>query len=150
MATQTKTWNWGNAIVLTFILFAGFIGTMVYRMTAQKVDLVAEDYYQREEAYQQQIEKIKNTSRFNPKNIMTYSATEHTVRIALPTYIKKGEVTFFRPSDKNLDFTIPVAAQSNSLLKIPTDKLPKGLWRVQATWTDGRDEYYLEDEIMIN
>ncbi|WP_026995041.1 FixH family protein [Flectobacillus major] len=147
--TRSNTFNWGGGIVLTFILFAGFIGTMVYRMVSQRVDLVADNYYQQEVVYQQQIERIKNTSRLNQKNIMTYSETNNTVRIALPTYIQKGEVTFFRPSDKNLDFSVPVTSQSNSLLTIPTNNLKKGLWKVQATWTDGREEYYLEDEIMV-
>ncbi|MDI9876156.1 MULTISPECIES: FixH family protein [Bacteroidota] len=147
--TRSNTFNWGGAIVLSFVVFAGFIGTMVYRMISQRVDLVADNYYQQEEVYQKQIERIQHTSLLKQKSSMTYSIPDQIIRIALPTSVKKGEVTFFRPSDKNLDFSVPVLAQSNSLVTIPTTNLKKGLWKIQTTWTDGREEYYLEDEVVI-
>jgi hypothetical protein len=139
--------NWGKSIVLCFVVFASFIGTMVYKMATAKVDLVNKDYYQKEINYQEQINKRKNSSNFNTRNIMTYSSEKQTLRIGFPTNVNKGSITFFRPSDKRLDFT--VAVQKSAIFDYSTEKLEKGKWKVQATWTDGIREYYLEDEFDI-
>ncbi len=37
--------NWGTKIVLSFILFAGFVFTLVYKMLTSGNDLVAKEYY---------------------------------------------------------------------------------------------------------
>jgi len=139
--------NWGKSIILCFILFASFIGTMAYKMATAKVDLVNKDYYKNEINYQDQINKRKNLSNFNAGNIMTYSSDNQTLRIGFPTKVNNGVITFFRPSDKRLDFTVPV--KKEPVFNYSTEKLEKGKWKVQATWTDGIREYYLEDEFVV-
>lgn len=140
--------NWGKSIILCFILFASFIGTMAYKMATAKVDLVNKDYYKNEINYQDQINKRKNSSNFNADNIMTYSSDNQTLSIDFPTKVNKGVVTFFRPSDKRLDFSVSV--QKEPIFNYSTEKLEKGKWKVQATWTDGTREYYLEDEFVVH
>ena len=139
--------NWGKSIVLCFIIFAGFICTMVYKMATTNVDLVNKDYYKNEINYQSQINKRKNSSNLNINNAMTYSSENQTLRIGFPTNVNDGSVTFFRPSDKRLDFTVPVKKQP--IFNYSTEKLEKGKWKIQATWTDGIREYYLEDEFVV-
>jgi nitrogen fixation protein FixH len=139
--------NWGKSIVICFVLFATFVGTMAYKMATAKVDLVRKDYYQKEIDYQKQINRLRNSSDFKHKKTMTYLPENHLLRIGFPTPVNKGEVLFFRPSDKGLDFTVPI--NKISLFNYSTEKLQKGRWKVQVTWTDGALEYYLEDEFTI-
>jgi nitrogen fixation protein FixH len=139
--------NWGKSIVLSFVLFASFVGTMAYKMMTAKVDLVKQNYYQKEIDFQQQIDRETNSATFKNARIMTYSSENNQLRIGFPTPVSKGEVTFFRPSDKNLDFSIPI--QKINTFDFSTQKMPKGYWKIQITWTDGSKEYYLEDELMI-
>jgi nitrogen fixation protein FixH len=139
--------NWGKSIVLCFVLFATFVGTMAYKMATSKVDLVQKDYYQKEIDYQNHINKVSNSSAFKTIKTMTYLPEMQALRIGFPTPVSKGEVTFFRPSDKGLDFTIPI--NKISLFNYSTEKLKKGRWKVQVTWSDGHWEYYLEDEFTI-
>ncbi|MDH4459893.1 MAG: FixH family protein [Flectobacillus sp.] len=146
---NTFTFNWGHSIVLTFVLFALFIGTMVYRMSSQQVDLTGSDYYQKEIAYQEQIDRIQNAKTFVNTKAMNYSPETQTIKILLPTKATKGEVTFFRPSDKHLDFSVPITSKNNSLITLSTASLDKGFWRVQATWSDGAKEYFLEQELTV-
>ena len=37
--------NWGNKLMLVFIVFALLIGTLVYKSINTKYDLVSKDYY---------------------------------------------------------------------------------------------------------
>ncbi len=145
--------NWGKAIVLTFVLFAGFIGTLVYQMSRQQVDLVREDYYQDEIAYQKHIDRVENTTRFNQSIAMTYLADSQQVAFVLPASLRQGSITFYRPGDRKQDFRVPVSNSSalpkNRREVVSTRQLARGHWRVQFTWTDGQREYYTEDELFL-
>jgi hypothetical protein len=79
---------------------------------------------------------------------MNYLPEMQALTIGFPSSVRKGKVTFFRPSDKKLDFTIPI--KQISLFTYSTKLLQKGRWKVQVTWYDGALEYYLEDEFTIN
>ncbi len=140
--------NWGKAIVLTFILFAGFIGVMIYRMCRQSVDLVRDDYYQTEIAYQQQIDRIAN-ARQNKPMLMTFQADTQQFTIVLPTALRKGDLHFYRPADRELDFNVPIPAAHASRQVVSTAKLARGYWRVQFTWSDGEHDYYNEDDLFL-
>ena len=80
--------NWGKAIVLTFVLFAGFIGIMVFWMHRERIDLVRDDYYQTEIGYQQQIDRMTNARHKKPMD-MTYQATTQQLTVALPATLRK-------------------------------------------------------------
>ena len=116
-------------------------------MATAKVDLVQKNYYQREIEFQKHINQVNNSSVFKTIKIMTYLPENQALRIGFPTPVSKGEVLFFRPSDKTLDFTVPI--QRISLFNYSTKLLQKGRWKVQVTWSDGRLEYYLEDEFTV-
>ena len=52
--------SWANSIILSFVLFMAFIGYLVHGTFQQNIDLVAEDYYQQEVAFQNVIDKSNN------------------------------------------------------------------------------------------
>ncbi len=81
--------NWGKSIVLVFIVFAGFIGAMIYQMCRQRIDLVRDDYYQSEIAYQQQINRLTNASQKKPLS-MTYQPDTQQLAVALPATLRRG------------------------------------------------------------
>ncbi len=140
--------NWGKAIVLTFILFAGFIGVMIYRMCRQSVDLVRDDYYQTEIVYQQQIDRIANARQNKPIS-MTFQADSQQFTIVLPMALRKGELHFYRPANRELDFNVPIPIAHTSRQVVSTAKLARGYWRVQFTWSDGEHDYYNEDDLFL-
>lgn len=146
--------NWGKAIPLVFILFAGFIGTMVFRMSSQRVDLVRDDYYQDELAYQQHIDRVSNAHNTRPDQsnsaiTMTYQSHQQQVVFALPDSLRKGQITFYRPADRRQDFQVPMLGGHATRQVVSTEKLSKGHWRVQFSWSDGRRDYYKEEQLFI-
>lgn len=140
--------NWGKAIILVFVLFVGFIGTMVVQMTRQRVDLVSDTYYQNEIDFQQHIDRVTN-ARLNPSVTMTYQSDQQQVVFVLPTNLQKGEITFYRPGDRRQDFRVIIPAQHPIRQVVPTKSLAKGNWRVQFTWSDGQRAYYKEEQIFL-
>ena len=51
--------NWGKSIVLSFILFAAFIGTLVTVCIRQDISLVSKDYYEEELQYDKSVNAPK-------------------------------------------------------------------------------------------
>ncbi|GAB4026749.1 FixH family protein [Spirosoma koreense] len=140
--------NWSKAIILVFVLFAGFIGTMVYLMTRQRVDLVSDNYYQNEIDFQQHIDRVAN-ARTNASVAMTYQSDKQQVVFVLPETLRKGEITFYRPGDRQQDFRVAIPADHPTRQVIPTQSLARGNWRVQFTWSDGQREYYKEEQVFL-
>ena len=119
-----------HLIVLAFVLFIGFILTLVYKTFGVKDDLVAEDYYNQEIAYQQTINQKSNVLNDSTKVIYTISDSN----IALDFFSKnkksnaiKGTVSFFRPSDAALDVKFPFES-TNGTAVFPKEKLITGLY----------------------
>ena len=141
--------NWGKSIVLVFILFAGFIGSLVFLMSRQQVDLVREDYYQTELAFQQQIDRVARTTRLKTA-VMNYDSVQQKLVIALPDSLQKGEVKFYRPSNRRQDTYVQIQPNAQQRQLISTSSLAKGYWKVQLSWSDGQLDYFTEKELFIH
>ncbi len=53
----------------------------------------------------------------------------------------KGKVSLYRPSDKHLDFNLPISL-SNTHLLIPDKRLLDGRWDIKIAW-EYQDKPYL-------
>ncbi|MBK6266853.1 FixH family protein [Marivirga sp. S37H4] len=136
--------NWGNKIVVVFSLFVLLIITLVTISFNQEVNLVAEDYYEEEIAYQGHMAKVKNAQNWEPPinieqqkdNLYVYFEGADEV---------KGKVVFFRPSDSKMDFEIALAENN----MVPIEKFEHGLWQVDMSWEKDGKFYHKEERIFI-
>ncbi|GAB3269635.1 FixH family protein [Larkinella harenae] len=140
--------NWGKSIVLVFVVFAGFIGSLVFLMTRQRVDLVRDDYYQTEMAYQLQIERAARTARLGSSFDLTYDADHQQIAFAFPDSVQSGKVSLYRPSDRRQDTFVSLNPKQERQT-ISTAKLAKGYWKIQFSWSDGRQDYFTEKPLYI-
>lgn len=137
--------NWGNRIVVVFILFATFIGYMVTRAFQEDFDLVAEDYYAQEINYEQKLVKLANAQ---SQNEIEIDQDVETVRITFPDQNAEGTIEFYHPSRKMFDKTYQIALNEGSQL-ITKEELVPGNYRVNINWSvDGKD-YLQESKIFI-
>ncbi|MBI2429776.1 MAG: FixH family protein [Ignavibacteriales bacterium] len=146
-----KKMNWGSWIVVSFILFALGTFTMIYISMNSRVDLVTDDYYEKELKYQDHIDVVKSTNELEGKVSFVFASSTITIsypNIEAPSKYS-GAIMFFRPSDKALDFSQPVAVDSTYSQTIATDKLIKGMWRVKISWSVGQQNYYTEQPVII-
>lgn len=130
--------NWGTGIVIAFIGFIGFILFFVIRMSLDDKanhDLVTEEYYKEELAYQKEIDAETNANELSIK--LEINKTAEGLVIQFPTDIDykkiKGIVSLYRPSNKHLDFDLPISL-SNLHLLIPDKRLLDGRWDIKIAW----------------
>ena len=130
--------NWGTGIVLAFIAFISFILFFVIRMNmddSANHDLVTEEYYKKELAYQQEIDAEANAKALEEPLVLR--KTEKGIVVQFPKNLKekniKGTVSLYRPSNKHLDFDLPLSL-SNTHLLIPDNRLLDGRWDIKIYW----------------
>lgn len=143
--------NWGTGIVISFVVFIGFILFLIMlMMTDNRLnhDLVTEDYYEKGTYFQNEID-AENNAKSLSENIET-SRSEKGYLITFPQnldYSKiEGTVSFYRPSNKNLDFDLPIVLSSYKLL-IPDNRLLGGRWDIQVKWVYEGVKYLYRDKI---
>ncbi|MCK8520937.1 FixH family protein [Aquimarina sp. D1M17] len=130
--------NWGTAIVLVFIGFISFIMYFVVHMNTNKKyehDLVTEEYYKKELAFQEEIDAEKNSRAL--LNDVSMKKTPQGLSIQFPQEKEfqkiSGVISLYRPSNKQLDFTIPITLQQNSMI-IPDENMIEGKWKITIDW----------------
>lgn len=146
-----KKFNWGTGIVIAFIAFIGFILYFVISMTVDKNfnhDLVTDGYYQKELKYQDQIDATKNSQQLTNK--LEIHKTEKGLMIFFPKDFdsKKitGKVSLYRPSNKQLDFEMPILISEKSLL-VPENRLVDGRWDIIVEWSYNNIKYFHKEDL---
>ena len=144
--------SWGIGISAVYIIFVVvMVGTVIFS-TTQETHLVTDDYYEKEIAYQEQIEKIERT-KLLPEQLKIY-IKEGLIFFDFPKAFESktigGSILFYRPSDRSKDFILPIELNNENEQFISTSKFQKGMWRLQVEWESGNDNYYNEQIIMIN
>lgn len=153
VTSSNKRSLWPYAIVLAFVLFASYIGYMVQQAMRTTVDLVSPNYYQQELAYQQRMETVARTAALPaPVQLVPNAATQQLL-LQLPAALMgqpvHGQVHFFRPSNQQLDFTLPLQLTSDLKQRIQTSHLQPGYWRVRLDFTADGQAYFVEKNILI-
>ncbi|CAL2102011.1 FixH family protein [Tenacibaculum sp. 190130A14a] len=144
--------NWGTGIVIAIIGFIGFIMYFVITMSTGKNynhDLVSDKYYQKELEYQNSINATKNAKAL--KENIKVEKTAKGLNIHFPTEFNpkeiSGKVFLYRPSNKQLDFEIPISL-SNTYLLVPENRLLGGRWNITVSWKHKNKDYLYQKELI--
>jgi len=144
--------NWGTGIVIAFIGFIAFIMYFVVSMNINDKydhDLVTEEYYKEELAYQNEIDKLNNAKTLETD--ITYNRTNEGLVIQFPNNLDAKKITgkmfLYRPSNKQLDFENSISL-SNTHLLIPDKRLVDGRWNIKIDWQYNGKSYLYKASII--
>lgn len=141
--------NFGNWIVVAFILFAVFIGTLVTVCVREDVNLVSKDYYQQELLYQDQIQRLNNTSNLAEKPELKVVGQRLQVAFSQWDNIDNGELKLFCPSNPKMDRNFPLIPSDDRVQSFQVETLQKGMYRAKLTWKMNGKEFYVEEVVYI-
>lgn len=139
--------NWGTRIALFYGSFVVFIMVLVVMAFQQDFDLVADDYYEQEIAYQGRIDQLTNAKDDNQE--VTVSEVDGAVRLAFASKADDVKVHFFRPSDDAMDVRLEEAAV-DAEISVPSDRFTKGKYLVKVEWKANGKTYFQEDDLFVN
>ena len=147
--------NWGVGIVIAFGLFITFIlyfVVMVQSDSKYDNDLVVEEYYKHDAKFGDEMARIQNAEDLAQKptiNVFSNGVEIVFPKIFVPKNIK-GKVSLYRPSNKKLDFQIPISLSDATTLLIPIKSLVGGRWGVNMEWQYDGKSYLSKETIYIN
>ncbi len=146
--------NWGTGIVIAFALFMTFILYFVFKVQSDSKydnELVVEEYYKHDAHFGDEMVRIQNAHDLAQKPIITNTSEGITIvfpDVFVPKNIK-GKVSLYRPSNKKLDFEVPISLSSSTLL-IPKKSLVGGQWDINMEWQYDGKSYLTKETIYIN
>ncbi len=143
--------NWGTGIVIAFALFMTFILYFVTKVQTDSKydnDMVIDEYYKKDAVYNEQMIKMQNAKSLDSLPVIKNSSSE--ILIIFPDSYNNfnGKVSFYRPSDKKLDFEAQVSSSGSSLL-IPKNKLAGGRWDIVIEWNMSQRDYFYKKEMYL-
>jgi hypothetical protein len=143
--------NWGTGIAITLILFATLMGFMVYQAMQQDFDLVSDNYYQEELAYQSIIEHKANGMKLTHKARLM--RTEEAIYLMLPEDLdgkaKDIEVLMYHEQEDENDFRFALEATTQNNFKVPFTSFAEGKWIAKVHVKSEEVPYYFEPEIHL-
>jgi nitrogen fixation protein FixH len=140
-------WDWGIGMAVLFGTFAVGILVMVAVSSSQRVDLVADNYYEQELRYEDRLHEIRSAREFP----LRWQQREDQLDLdfsALTSEIA-GDISFYRPSDASKDVTMKLQLTSTRHQTISVKAWDKGLWRMKVSWHESEKRYYREMDIVL-
>ena len=145
--------SWGNKILVSFIVFVGILFTMVYVSVNTEFNLVEENYYEQELAYESQIQRMKNHEGLAEKPAFKLDRRNLKAKLNFPKAVaegmKEGSVLFYRSSTAKYDKTFDLKLDENGLFQVDISQFPIGAWKIKLNWKDADKEYYKEIDFVI-
>ncbi len=141
--------NFGKAIVLSFVLFAMFIGVLVTVCIREDVNLVSKDYYQDELEYQKKLDRIHNTNQMSQPPTIIAEKGRVSIVFEKAYRVETGELKFSRPSSDKLDQRFELDPAGGNVQQFELRRWEPGLYRASLTWTTDGKDYFLEELIVL-
>jgi len=140
--------SWGWKIVVIYTGFVVMTLAMVFYFMGEKVDLVADDYYKQEIAYQDQIDKMSNTQALEQPLTLDFDRNTHSASLQFPSNQVstglKGTIHLYRPANSSEDKVIDVLTDTSGIQVISLEGFSRGLWKIKVNWNSGGKEFYIE------
>ncbi|GAA4310049.1 hypothetical protein GCM10023149_04610 [Mucilaginibacter gynuensis] len=138
--------NWGKGIVIGMVCFMLFIIVMVVAMFSQPADDYDKQYYEKGLAYDKDYKRAQQVIKDKAQPVIEFKGAEALIHFRTPV---KGQVTFARPSDRNMDEKYDLDVDSENTAHIPLTRLKTGQWQLTFEWTANNNQYLYKKEVYL-
>ena len=143
--------NWGRALLLVFVLFAGFMGYLVYRASGTHFDLVSKEYYRDELNYQDKIDGLRRAAAIS--KVLMKTGANRQLLVELPVELEgkeiSGELWLYCKINAALDLKLPLKRDTALVRRFDLSKHPSGNYLVKLHWQADDLKYDIEQEINL-
>ena len=143
--------NWGNKLLIAFIVFIGGISFLVYRSTQTNFEMVENDYYKQELAYQQKIDQRHQANQLS-QQVAVFQNNEGVV-IQFPPEMKNktltGSAWFYCAYDNTKDREYKLEADTSLSQVFSNGNILPGTYTLKLQWEDEAKKYYTEKYVKV-
>jgi len=137
--------NWATSIIISFILFASFIGYFAFTIQTHDdydYDLVTKNYYQEELNYNKNRIAQTNAKQYR-EALQIEKGSENLKLLNLPSS-KKLKIKGYCPSDSKKDFLVEAVTDSLGILILSNQYFIEGNWTLTLNWNENNQAFQLE------
>ncbi len=146
-----RLWMWGT--ILTIAAFIVFFASFAIWTYQRDVELVYDNYYDKDVVFEQQIRRVERTDALIKKPVASFNQRNELLTLRFPTQLNHhdpvGELLMFRPADLHKDRLFALDLDGDTLQTFSLPDMDPGLWRIKLSWASGGLEYYLEQTLMV-
>lgn len=143
--------NWGHKITIVIIVFViGMLG-MVFYASMQSNEMIDDNYYQKELAYQEIINASQNLTNLTTNNIVSQNVNEVIITLPYGAFekLEGGTIELLRPDSKSKDIYMELIPDGYNRRTVAKSQLIKGLYKSRIKWTNGGVNYYKEESVYV-
>ncbi|MES1215437.1 MAG: FixH family protein [Bacteroidota bacterium] len=143
--------NWGYKLMVTFIVFAGMMGYLVYRAFGTNFELVGKDYYKDELRYQQVIDGSDRANLL--KTSVEIKQSSDKIILQMPEEMKdkniSGTVLFYCAYDSKKDKNFILTLNNEGTQAFSSGEVTPGTYIVKLNWDSDGKNYYAERKLTV-
>lgn len=139
--------HWARGIIIAFVLFIGFILSMVVQMSTQSAanhELVTEEYYKKERDFERIYAAKKRGLDYRLEVKETGQGLQLKFAASPPDTL---EVFFYRPANQKLDFKRTLSLDDTGIFKVSNALLVTGRYVLQVRWKKEQLDYIIEQTL---
>ncbi len=138
--------SWGTRIIMLYAGFVLLIGTLIWKCTQTKFDLVSEDYYEQELVFQQKLNAKTASAALSQKPVV--SITDKSLLIFFPQEFAGREISadvkLYSPSNAALDKAYVGLQAKDGRLELERSQLVAADYSLQLSWGCEGQAFYQE------
>lgn len=143
--------NWGNKLLVTFIVFGTGMTYLVYRSVNTNYELVEKDYYKSELRYQQVIDGTNLANQLN--STVKIEQTDAGIILELPQEMKEknifGEILFYCAYNQKKDKRFSLHPDENGIQVFQPTAISPGSYTVKINWSSEGKNYFSEKSLTV-
>ena len=143
--------NWGIRIIIAYAAGVCFILYFVVRSMMLNTDMVEENYYDKELAYNTHIQGVDNAK--NMANPIVVSNLSSQIEISIDSVVtaglNNGEIHFYNPASEKSDKKFKLSASTSGKYIFNKSAFNKGKYYVKISFNFHQKPYYTEQVIFI-
>jgi len=143
--------NWGNRLLITFIIFGAGISYLVYRSMHTNFELVEKDYYKSELHYQDVIDGANRANALQSAVILKQD--NNAILLQLPEEMENkkvtGDILFYCAYDEKKDKTFKLNVNDKGIQSFNKAAVVPGSYTVKINWTNEGKNYYAEKNLTV-
>lgn len=143
--------NWGNKLLLAFIVFGTGMFYLVYRSVSTQYELVEKDYYNQELRYQQVIEGTNRVNQLGSPVKIAQTNTGITLELPLEMRNKKiaGNILFYCAYDQKKDKKFVLQPDPDGVQVFEPTAVSPGNYTVKINWSNEGKKYFSEKSLTV-
>ncbi len=147
-----KNFTWGHGVIVALGCFIAFILFMIFIFPngQQNSELITDDYYEEELAYQDVIDAKNNADKLTEKP--TYAQFPHGIQITFPKEMNNANAKFsfnlYRTDDQRLDVKKDFTLSADNKLLIPAKILAPGNYTLKLHWVKDKTPYQIDYDVV--